>query len=356
MSKKILLFRRSLFGFLLILINFFIPTVVSAHEAYVLDQSFFWRALNQPFNLSSFEALKNIHNLEITIIITIGIIGGLLLNFFLRKTKLGQKVNNFFDSFSEYGPVFVRLAIAVAFFFSAYSNSFLGPELSLAEMPFANLIRILLFVISGMIAVGILTELAAFVALIIFSISFSVFGLYIVTYLNYLGEIVVLLLFGLRKWSVDGFIFGPKKRFLNLIKYDATILRIFYGTALIFAAVTIKLLHPELTIEVVNHWNLTQFHWLFPSDPLLVTFGAALAEIAIGLFIIIGFEIRLTILVSLFYITLSLFFFRELVWPHLMLYGISFALLVQPETFTVDHLLSNRKGMPWNRLFYQSNK
>ncbi len=68
---------------------------------------------------------------------------------------------------------------------------------------------------------------------------------------------------------------------------------------------------------------------------------------------------RLTILISLFYITLSLLFFRERVWPHLLLYGISFNLLVQPETFTIDHILfkkHRKKHLWWKRSFLPHNE
>lgn len=347
--KKVYLFLGSLLGICLSL-----PLTASAHEAYVLDRTFFWQELRGPFSLRALEALRDPHNVYVAILITVAILVALFLNFFFRRSNLGQKMNASLEKLSEYGPLFVRLAIAAAFFYSAESASFLGPELPLSSMPYAGLLRGALFFASGAILLGFLTELAALISLIIFTLGFFVFGSYLFTYLNYLGEIVVLLLFGMRKWSLDGLIFGSNKTlktFLKLKKYETTIMRVFYGAALIFAAVTVKFLHPALTLEVINHWNLTQFHWLFPNDPLLVTLGAGLSECAIGLFIILGFEMRLTILVSLFYITLSLMFFRELVWPHLMLYGISFNLLVQPEVFTLDHLLFDRKIRFWKRPF-----
>ncbi len=345
MFRKIYLFL----GLLLLGVFLSMPMAVSAHEAYVLDQAFFWYELGKPFDLHSMDALKSPHNLEVAIVIAFGILAALVLNFFFRKSRIGQSVSKSFERFSPYGPLFVRVAIALAFFYSAMSKSFLGPELPIGSMPYAELLRLGLFAISAMIALGFLAEVAALAAFIIFTLGFFVFGSYLITYLNYLGEIVVLLLFGIRRWSLDGFIFGPKKFLKRFEKYEPTILRIFYGAALIYAAITVKLLHPSLTVEVVNHWNLTQFYWLFPSDPLLVTFGAGLAECAIGLFIILGFEMRLTVLISLFYITLSLLFFRELVWPHLMLYGISFSLLVRPEIFTLDHLLFDRRVKLWKR-------
>jgi uncharacterized membrane protein YphA (DoxX/SURF4 family) len=243
----------------------------------------------------------------------------------------------------------VRITIALALFFSALSNSFLGPELHIGAFPYAYLVRALLFAISGMIAVGFMTELAAFAGVIIFLGSLFVYGPYVLTYLNYLGELIVLSLFGMRMFSIDGYLFGSLKRFVSFERYGTLIVRVLYGLALVYAAITVKLLHPDLTVTVVNSWNLTKFHWLFPSDPLLVTLGAGIVETVIGLFIIFGFELRLTVLISLFYITLSLFYFRELVWTHLLLYGISFNLLLQPETFTLDHLFfeEHRLSLKW---------
>ncbi len=256
---------------------------------------------------------------------------------------MGIVAHAWLERWAFLGPLFIRAAIASAFFLSALSWSFLGPELPLTQMPFAVVLRILLFIASICIALGFFTEIAAGIALIIFCIGYFVFGAYLTTYLNYLGEIIVLTLFGMRQWSLDGLLFGESKHFASLRPYDSTIVRVCYGIALMFAAVSVKFLHPALTVQVVNQWHLTQFHWLFPSDPLLITLGAGLAELAIGLFIVIGFEMRLTVLISLFYITLSLMYFHELVWPHLMLYGISLSILVQPERFTLDALLFNRQ-------------
>lgn len=336
----------------LVTLSLILPTIAFAHEAYVLNDNFFWGELKKPINFDALNALKDPNNVHITILIVSGTLLALALNFLFRKTKFGNKFNHSLERFSSYGPLFIRAAIAAAFFYSAISWSFLGPELSLHLMPFSNLLRILLFIASVCIAFGFLTEVAAVVSLIIFCLGFFIFGSYLNTYLNYLGEIIVLALFGMRKWSIDGILFGPSRHFQALKKYDTTIVRVLYGAALIFAAITVKFLHPALTIQVINQWNLTQFHWLFPHDPLLVTLGAGLSECAIGFFILIGFEMRLTILVSLFYITLSLLYFRELVWPHLMLYGISLNLLVQPEIFTLDHLLFDSKGIKfWKRPF-----
>ncbi len=321
-----------------------LPAIASAHEAYVLPGGFFWEEMAKPPNLQAFNALKNPHDVAVTLEIIAAVFVVFFLNFLFRRSRAGVRCHKFLERFARWGPVMVRAAIAAAFFFGAQSGAFLGPELSLAQMPLAGFMRAGLYAASFMILFGVFTELAALIGFVIFSIGFFAFGSYLVTYLNYLGELIALLLFGARSWSLDGIFFGRLQNWRrNWEPYGTVIVRVFYGAALTFAGITVKLLHAPLTLRVIHDWNLTQFHWLFPSDPLLIVFGAGLAEAAIGIFIMFGFEMRLTVLISLFYITLSLLYFRELVWPHILLYGISLNLLVQPETFTLDKLLFNRK-------------
>lgn len=341
--------RRVLMG-MLMLLSCAVPQSLLAHEAYVEPRDVFWEQWHASLNFHALSAWHSHHNVVITLKVVTGILVLLTLNFLFRRSSAGQAFNKWFERFATIGPLFVRVTIAVALFFSALSMSFLGPELELTAMPWSSAIRFALFAMSIMILLGICTELAAAMGLIIFLIAFGTFGSYLLTYTNYIGEFIVLLLFGMRFWSIDtpmlGTLSGWRKQYE---KYETTIVRIFYGFALIYAGITVKLLHPELTVKVVTDWNLTQFHWLFPADPLLVTLGAGIAEIVIGLFILIGFELRLTVFISLFYITLSLLYFRELVWPHLILYGISFNLIVQKEVFTLDHLLfaHHRKAKRW---------
>ncbi|MEY4722907.1 MAG: hypothetical protein RLZZ324_420 [Candidatus Parcubacteria bacterium] len=325
------------------------PFAAAAHEAYVLPYDEFWEGIRSPMSASALSALASPANVQVMFAVVGGTLLVLALNFFLRLTRFGRALHAFPERFSFLGPLFVRGTVALALLAGALSGSFLGPELRIDLMPFAGAVRWSLVGASALIAAGLFTEVAAAVALAVFGLGCAVFGAYLLTYLNYFGELLALLLFGMRTWSFDRLIFGPLRRFKGWDKYATTIIRVCYGFALLYAGINVKLLHPGLTEEVVEQWHLTSFHALFPSDPLLVTFGGGLAEAAIGLFIIIGFEMRLTVLISLFYITLSLFYFRELVWPHMLLYGISLDLLVQPEVFTLDHFLfeTHRKAFQW---------
>ena len=326
-----------------------LPSIAYAHEAYVLPKNFFWQAIKGPLNTEAFSALTNKHDLLLTLTITGWVLLFILLNFLFRLTKIGSKAHKAIERLAPIGPLFVRVAIAGAFFFGAKSGSFLGPELSISDLPLAHIMQWAIYLISFMILFGIFTEAAAAIGLIVFTAGFTVFGAYLITYMNYLGELIVLLLFGTRKWSLDKLLFGKLQNWRRKWEpYETTIIRVFYGVALIYAGITVKLLHADLTLRVIS-----DFHWLFPSDPLLIVLGAGIAEAVIGLFIAIGFELRMTVLISLFFISLSLLYFKELVWPHILLYGISLNLILQPEIFTLDHILFKRQRRlksVWRRL------
>ncbi len=316
------------------------PGISSAHEAYVLPRPEFEAGLKY-VSVQTLSALQDPANLRLFFIITIGVGLGLILSLWFSQTRIAAAAANKIERLKFLGQWIVRLAVSASFFFSATSNSFLGPDISLDSLPYRVAIKGALFVISAMVLFGFLTELAALLALVVFTIAANVYHWYLATYLNYLGELMVLIMFGARGFgSIDRWMFGETKRFLWLKKYESDIVRIFYGAALAFAAINVKFLHSTLTLTVVKSYHLTQFHWLFPSDPVLVTLGAAISELTIGLFIMFGFQLRLTVLISLFYITLSLLYFRELVWPHLLLYGISFNLLITPQQLSLDNWLA----------------
>lgn len=313
------------------------------------------------FNELDFKILELWQNFSVTIWVILTIWLLIILNFFLRGSRLGVRFHGFFEKFSHYGPQFVRFTVAIALFLSAYNNTFLGPELALGSFPYHEIVRILLYVSSIMIALGIFTEIAALIATCLFFASFFVFGPYISVYLNYLGELLVLLFFGMRVFSLDEHIFGPlRKKLQHFEKYETLIVRIFYGLALVYTAITVKILNSELAVSLISNWDLSQLQWILPNDPLLIALGAGIIEIIIGMFIIVGFEMRLTTLISLVYITLSVIFFKQLVGLHtLLLYGISISLLVQPEKFTIDHLLFDHHKKAhswWKRPFLPHNE
>lgn len=319
----------------------FLPVVAFAHEVYVLSPEQFQQGM-QSTEVNAFTALNEKGNIETFLLIALGIIAVLALNFYFRRTKVGQFLHNQIERLSVFGPIVVRIAISASIFFSAWYSSFLGPEIPLSALPYGEVIRVVLFIVSGLFLLGLFVEVAAFATLLVYIVAFLKFGPHLFSYLNYLGGLLTLMFLGSRFLSFDRLFFGARQRFPKLKQYETAIVRVCYGLGIIYAAVVVKLLHPAVPLMVVTQYHMTDFHMLFPSDPLLVVLGATLSEIAIGIFIIFGFELRLTVLVSLFYITLSLFFFKEQVWPHFLLYGISLNLLFNRETFTLDNFFDKR--------------
>lgn len=321
-----------------LVLSFIIPTLASAHEVYVLNKDEIADGFSN-HSLNIFTALQSTENLKLFLIVSVCVGVVFVANLFFRHYAWGDALRRFFEKGHVFGPIFVRLAVSVAFFYSAAEWSFLGPELSLHDFPYGGIIRIVLFVLSALFFFGLFVEWAAIVGLGIFCIAIYKYGWYMLSYANYFGEFIVLIMFGLRVFSFDKLFFGEGKRFASLEKYKTTIVRICYGFALAFAAIYIKLLNPALTYEVVTQYNLTQFTCLFPSDPLFVVLGAFLAELTIAIFVMIGFQLRLTVFISLIFFTMSLLFFKEAVWPHFLLYGISFSLIFNKEVLTLDNLI-----------------
>ena len=323
------------------LVALLMPLEVFAHESYVLTKEQWQESLSSQ-NLRAFDALANPANLQTFLVISLCVLAILIVNFFFQKTALATTLSRNLERLRPLALLALRLALGASFFFSALNGNFLGPELPLALLPLAPTLRIGLFIVSGLLLVGLFTEFAAAITLLLFSLTAYEYGWYLITYTDYVGVIIALLLFGSGPYSLDNLLFGMSRIFASLKKYQTPIIRVSYGLALAWAAISVKLLHPQLTVTVIQNYHLNNYWVLFPHDPLLITLGVGMAELLIGLFIMVGFELRFTILVSLFYMTLSLLYFRELVWPHLILYGISLMLLTSPALLSIDSFFTMR--------------
>ncbi len=323
----------------LFLLFVFHPSIISAHEAYVLTRAEFQKGLATTTS-HPLAGLLNPRHIGISIEIMLGVIFLYLLALIFATTPFASFLDRILKKATFLGPLIIRLAISASFFYAAFANAILGPELSLTTIAGGPLIRFLLFTLSIMIFLGFFTELAAAIGLGIFFYITYTFQAYMITYANYFGELLVLLLFGSRFLSLDLLFFGEKawlpyfeqKRFLEI-----PIVRILYGIALMYAGWTIKFMHQGLSIAVYNQYHLHNF---FHASARFIAAGAGVSEIAIGLFILLGFAQRLTVIISLFFITLSIFYFREMLWPHFMLYGISFSLFINSaDQCTLDRYI-----------------
>jgi uncharacterized membrane protein YphA (DoxX/SURF4 family) len=325
--------KKSLFFFISALLVFFITVHTAfAHEVYVLSPALVAYDVSHP----SPNPLSLITNpadrgefLACTILGVI-LVAGIFLISISRWVE--GKLDPTLMKIKRFAPIIARWALGLSLVAAGYYNALFGPELPLASIfgHYAVVARIILYVIGTLVLLGLFVRESAFVALAIFIVAIFVYKTYMLTYVNYIGEIIANLILGGGLWSLDRYFdkatiannFSVWKQKLEPYAFPA--LRVLFGVSALYASWYAKLFHSELALDTVNQYHLTNyFH--FPA--LFVVLGALIIESIIGFFFILGIEIRFTALFFLFFLTLSLFFFGEVVWPHIILIGVNIAFI-----------------------------
>ena len=322
-----------------LLIVIAVPTISFAHEVYVLPAGEVDHAMNEPSFSLWHEALENIG--EVSFWAFIGVLA--VVSVFLISTMrfLERALDPVLSYMRRYATVIARVTIGLAFLAGAYYQALYGPELPLPDHagPYAGIVTTMLVAMGLMIIIGWYARVAAFLGVIVYSFMVALHGSYMLTYINYLGEIIVLLILGAHRYSLDGYLekrrgnkhWSTRIPFISKIGSSITtyltphsfaILRVLFGVALIYASVYAKILHNNLALLTVEQYHLDK---ILGFEPHFLVLGAAIVEIMIGVFFILGIEIRFTALFMLFWLTLSLIYFGEVVWPHLILIGIPIA-------------------------------
>lgn len=314
---------------------FFVPLAALAHEVYVLSPGQIAQALGTPsFSLWNV-AMNNLG--EFTFWAFVGILVVFCVFWISTLRFLERWLDPFFLKIRKYATFIARFTIGISFLASAYYQATYGPELPIAQNfgSWSGVLTITLVAIGILTVVGLYARLASFAGLVIFGIATWQHGSYMLTYVNYLGEMIVLLILGAHNYSLDN-IFSRGRETMSRVpawlkkakEYLAprsfAILRVLFGAALIYASYYAKILHNNLALFTVEQYHLDK---LLGFGPHFLVLGAAIVELLIGLFFILGIEIRFTALFFLFWLCLSLWFFGEVVWPHLILIGIPIAYL-----------------------------
>ena len=217
------------------------------------------------------------------------------------------------------------ITVGLAFLAGAYYQATYGPELPIAATygAFAPYLTALLIVMGTLIILGIWVRAAALCALALYTVSVYFHGIYMLTYINYLGEVLVLLILGTHTGLAKGWL---QKTFAP---YAWALLRVCFGVSLLYASLYAKILHNNLALMVASlplgHTHPVAYY--FHLEPHFLVLGAAIIEIVIAVFFILGIEIRFTSLFLEFWLSLSLIYFGEVVWPHLILIGIPIAFI-----------------------------
>jgi uncharacterized membrane protein YphA (DoxX/SURF4 family) len=311
--------------------------LVAAHEVYVLNSTTISSGLAVE-GINVVESLRDSNNQFLFIAGTISTLALVLYLLHMTHTRLSRKLETMFHLVRPYAHLVIRIGLGIALAWGAVSGAIFGPEIPLESLPGGMIWKPILFVVGIMLVFGLWTRLAALTALVAWITVASSRGIYSLNYINYLGEIAVLLLERGTLYSLDEYYRWPSHIFHTKLplwiekleklgeRYTFPIIRITFGLAVIYAAVSIKVLHPQLSLSVLNEFNLfTSFTALF------VVFAAAIIEIAVGVLILLGILIRPVMIIFLFLMTYSIVLFGEAVWPHVILIALAIGLLLHGE-------------------------
>ena len=315
-----------------------LPLVASAHEVYVLTANDISTDITErPFDMFAV-ALQNMHQFMFWAFIAILTVSAVFFISILRPVE--RALDPIFKRLKPYAPAVARVTVGIGFICASYFQASFGPELPLAASygPYAPLVGIVLAVTGTLIIIGFWARAAAVVALLLFANAARLHGWYLLTYANYFGEFIVLLIIGSHRASVHS-IMGWGERFHRsfhaisekLRPLAFPILRVCFGISLLYASLYAKVLHNNLALQLVSNplaghpYPLAHY---FGLEAHFLVLGAAIVEVVIGLFFILGIEIRFTSLFLLFWLSLSLWYFGESVWPHVILIGIPISFIM----------------------------
>ena len=319
--------------FLLFFVFFFALSAshASAHEVYVLSPQAIHADITNPSPDPLLLVGSDTDEFAIWAFMGALLVGAILLISISRKIE--KLCDPFLFKLKKWAPLVARLTLGGSLLASGIYNALFGPELPLDTLfgPWGIYVRAILILGGICIVLGLFVRTWASVMLVVYIVAASLLDNYILTYLNYFGEIVLSIVLGVGALSLDRAIFKPKNRgwvhafAQRFERYSFAVNRVCFGVAALWASWYAKLIHSNLALDTVNQYHLTNY---FHFTPLFLVLGALLVESAIGIFFILGFEVRFTALVFLVFLTLSLSFFGEAVWPHLILLGLCLTMIM----------------------------
>ncbi|MES2225265.1 MAG: hypothetical protein V4480_00460 [Patescibacteria group bacterium] len=339
-----------IFSFALATTGGLLPTVASAHEVYVLPPDVVRTAVATPSFSEIQVALSNINLFVFWAFIAVLVI---FIVFFVSISRtLESWLDPWLAKLPPYAPAISRVTIGLSLLAASYNAALFGPELPLSGTfgPYATLVALILAICGCLLVIGMYTRVAALAGLILFVIEAAQHGSYLLTYTNYLGELLILLVLGAHTVAVHHRGYDARRLPRALLRLKEQLmpctfafLRVAFGISLIYASLYAKVIHNNLALDVtVAYPSLVAF---FGFEPHFLVLGAAIIELLIGTFFILGIEIRFTALFVLFWLSLSLSYFGEAVWPHIVLIGIPVAFIFYGyDKYSLEGRFFKRRG------------
>jgi hypothetical protein len=229
-----------------------LPALASAHEVYVLTPAEITKDTTEPAFPFMDVVMSDMHHFVFWGFITALVI---VLVFLI---SISRKLENIFDPFfmrmRKYAPLICRVTVGIAFLAAAYNSAAYGPELPLVNTwgMYTIVVRGVLVCLGILTIFGVWVRAAAIVALGLYAVNVYFHGFYMLTYTNYLGEVLILLLVGTHEKSVGrakGFVARTTKFFEP---YSFLILRVCFGVSLFYASFYAKFLHNNLALDVAS--------------------------------------------------------------------------------------------------------
>ncbi|NBV77306.1 hypothetical protein EBR66_04045 [bacterium] len=307
-----------------------VPLLAHTHEVYVLEKANILAALSAP-SPNPFWAIQGNESLFATWgFISFVVIATVCAATFFRLFE--RQLDPALFRLKKYTLPVSRITVGLCFVAFAFSGNLYGSELFLSEA-FADrapVLQVLLGLMGVCAILGFNVRLLGVAMTALYGIALLLYGEYILTYTDYFGVALLLMLAGSGQYAIDSELPAYKipvldSIFRSLQPYAFALLRICFGWGVLYASVYAKFIHSNLALKVVNQYQLTRF---FPFEPLFVVLGALIIEFICGLMIIAGVALRWTLLFLFFWLTLSLLYFQELIWPHGILFGLAIALFL----------------------------
>ncbi|MDG5819293.1 DoxX family protein [Natronococcus sp. A-GB7] len=306
-----------------------------AHEEYVADEEydvpvaeFLTDALTDPFVVGP--------------LVAGGLAAPAVLGGYLYVRPAPRDVAAFRDAMGEYTgyiPWLLRISFGIPLIGAGFGGYFISPAVEVE-------LRLLQVGLGFLLLFGLGTRVVALAALAAYLVGLA-FRPALLLQLEFVGGLLAVALVGSGKPSADhvlqrmagmhGTLYSRidvlhdrASRFQNRIdpyeRYLPTVTRVGLGATFIYLGLTQKILRPGIALAVVDQYDLTG---VVPVSPELWVMGAGLAEIALGIALILGLFTRATALAAIAMFTLTLFALPDdPVLAHVALFGMASVLLI----------------------------
>ena len=289
--------------------------VARAHETYVLPpaQVQVDRLITIPSPLS---ALNDSGSAILFIAFILLILAVLLISWKLSKSRVAKSFNHLLGKAKPYAAPFLRVLLAAAVIIGAFQRSIFGPELVLTFLPWQQILLPLLVFCGMLLLFNLWTRYVSIIIFLVYLLLLLRNPFDAIVYLDYVAALLFFFLMGsqsrdkLAEWGD---------------KYGWIILRTGLALGLILPAIAVKFLNTQLSMDVLTQYGLARN---FGLEPMFIILSACLVEILLGLAYLTGKYLRLSTFVLIITLTASLIFFREVLWPHLILYALSISVLI----------------------------